>query len=647
MVLLSLAALILSVACLRLAWGQNIRPSLGLLGSLVLLVAGIVALIPVLGEGRATMAVLAAVLPCGAGFVLIGRETRQGRGQAAITRHPDGPRTRLHLVRWTLAGPVAGALAFGLALALGFLPGMVIESRIAIVFCLWPVFWAGLGMAALSADRLRTAPYSSVARLMDYRAFVRQALAGHGLIGVVLGALVFQICLTGALSVLSGELRMLEQPAAPIVRAAPPEAFEALVHHGYAQARGTGDAIIILGPTEQYPRLELRQSGVADGYADASGAIVAAANTPWTDFVTELHENLHIPGVWGSALMGLAGVALLGSLISGVAAHARIWRDLFRLRLRGSDRKREADLHNRMGVWGIPAYLVIAFTGAYLSFAPMLGSMIAPIFADERPQGAVSAPAVEVGTEQITVPPVAELIRQLESEHAPAKVSFVMLTAPGTAGQTLYLDTDLPGQLASGESYRFDAQGKSLGPEGYADGPVGLQLGVAMFPLHFGNFAGPLMRWLYFTIGLALCYLVATGMRIWLIRMRQQGTRVAARWRLWTIFLWGQPLALALAWIGAAAGLHPMPVYVATTLLGLALSGLRFSNAALRQGLKLATTGALFGILILVTLRIGGHPFERSASWLVLVAAFAFAAAARTGAARAAQRDALILGEQT
>ncbi|MDL5054814.1 hypothetical protein QQ056_14840 [Oscillatoria laete-virens NRMC-F 0139] len=148
--LASLAALIMSITCLRLAWGGHLRLRLGLVASVALLVAGVLALVPHLGEGRAIMAMLAAVLPTGAGFLWLGREIKPGRGQAVIARRADKGPVHLHLLRWLMAGPAAGLLAFGLALCVGFLPGMAAETRVALVACLWPLLWAILGIWALS-----------------------------------------------------------------------------------------------------------------------------------------------------------------------------------------------------------------------------------------------------------------------------------------------------------------------------------------------------------------------------------------------------------------------------------------------------------------------------------------------------------------
>ncbi|MDL5054813.1 PepSY-associated TM helix domain-containing protein [Oscillatoria laete-virens NRMC-F 0139] len=482
---------------------------------------------------------------------------------------------------------------------------------------------------------------------MDYRSFVRRLLAAHSLIGVGLGAMLFVVCLTGAISTLASEFRLFEQPAAPVVNTAKPEAYEALMRYAFEPSRQSGNAIVILGPTDQTPRLELRNAGVPDGYADVGGTIIVPARTPWTDFVTELHENLHLPGNWGSAIIGLAGVALLGSLISGVAAHAKIWRDLFRLRLRGSARKREADLHNRIGVWGIPPFFVIALTGAYLALAHILVPVIEPLVPTQAAASPVATPRVPSDEGPIGVPAVADLIRAVERDHAPAKVSFVMLTAPGTPDQILHIDTDLPRKLASGESYRFDAYGNPLGPVGYADGPVGLQMQVAMFPLHVGNFAGAVMRWLYFAIGLALCFLVASGMRIWLLRMQQQGLSVAARWRVWSAFLWSQPLALAAAWFGPFAGLSPLLLYLMASLCGAGLSCFPIKLRTIRQTLALTTSASLGAVLVLVTAEQGHAPIAQPAAWLVLATALGFAATTLRLPVTSMKADAVILGKPT
>ncbi len=79
----------------------------------------------------------------------------------------------------------------------------------------------------------------------------------------------------------------------------------------------------------------------------------AEQKTPWTEFQAELHTVLHLPRACGGFIVGLTGVALLSSLLSGVLSHPRVFKDAFAFRWGGSKRLQEADLHNRISVWGL------------------------------------------------------------------------------------------------------------------------------------------------------------------------------------------------------------------------------------------------------------------------------------------------------
>ena len=72
--------------------------------------------------------------------------------------------------------------------------------------------------------------------------------------------------------------------------------------------------------------------------ADPKGRLVARISSPWSEFIGELHMQLHLPRRWGKYLVGLTGVALLSSLISGLLSHPRILKDAFALRWGGSSR---------------------------------------------------------------------------------------------------------------------------------------------------------------------------------------------------------------------------------------------------------------------------------------------------------------------
>lgn len=160
LVLLSLCALLGSILALRFAWTKRLPLLLGLGLCAALLILAIISLVPAIGEGRATMSVLAILLPGAVVFLLLGRDLKAGRGQSIIKRETEKVAPRLHFARWIAAGPLAAAIAIIPSLGLGFLPGLAIETRVALVFCFWPVFWSAFSVMALSSDCLNQTPES-------------------------------------------------------------------------------------------------------------------------------------------------------------------------------------------------------------------------------------------------------------------------------------------------------------------------------------------------------------------------------------------------------------------------------------------------------------------------------------------------------
>ena len=434
------------------------------------------------------------------------------------------------------------------------------------------------------------------------RGFVRKSMSAHGLLGLVLGALIYQICLTGTLSVFAGELRQLESPDAPVVRSAAPDAYAAAVDEGLRILDGGKAPVIILGPTEPLPRLEIRVPGKRSVYADAQGVPAVETDTPFADFVTELHEALHLPSPWGTAIVALAGIALLALLITGIAAHPRIFRDAFRLRLGGNARLEQADFHNRTGVWGLPFHAIVTVSGVYLALLPLLAIPLAFLAYDgdvDRAMAEQMGPQIDGSGAAQPIPDIAGLIRDVERDNAQAKVSFVMVELAGTDRQVIHIDTDVPKQLASGESYRFDGNAAALGPAGFADGAPEKQVRAAMFPLHFGTFGGLPVRFVYGVLGVALCWLCATGMRIYLVRRIQAGKASPVLERLWLGISWGQPVALAACFLTATIGWGAIIPYVVATIAVPLVFVFSASIIAPRRG-----SAGLIGIFVLIAVAL-------------------------------------------
>lgn len=426
---------------------------------------------------------------------------------------------------------------------------------------------------------------------------VRASLAGHSLLGVVLAALIYQVCLTGTLSVFVAEFERWEQPNAPVVESVEPEAFARGTEN--ALTRGaTGKSIVLLGPTWHKPRFELRlPQANTRVLLDSNGDIRDVAQTPWTSFVVSLHDELHLPAPWGRIVIGLSGVVLLALIFTGLCAHPRIFRDAFHLRLGRGTRLGESDLHNRMSVWSLPFQIVVSATGAILALGGLLGPLLILLsYGGDLERGmqefAGPPPAVEQ-MEPAPLPDIANLIRTVEAAHRPAKVSYVEISQAGTLGQIISVDTNAPHDLASGESYRFSGDGRALGLAGYTTGAAGKQMMAALAPLHYGNFGGTIILVAYGILGVMLCAVCATGVNIWLIRRSERGHNSVVWKRIWSIVVWGQPAILVLAAVASAGGIDPLKFYVVASIFSFALAAPALDPEMLRQDLVQTTALSL------------------------------------------------------
>lgn len=419
--------------------------------------------------------------------------------------------------------------------------------------------------------------------------FVRAMLAGHSALGLAFAALIYIVCLSGTLTVFLYEFQRWEQPSAPVVaKPLTPDVINAAVEAGYKQAVAdkSDHDIFLLAPGAMTPRLVVNyhdHEANVEGHwiADGEGRLVVRLQAPWSEFLTVLHTRLHLPSTWGLFIVGLTGVTLLSSLVSGLLAHPRIFKDAFALRWGGSKRLQEADLHNRLGVWGLPFHIAVSLTGALLGLSTLIVGVLALAAYDGDSGKAFSMLLGPRASEEETsapLPDVAAMVRHVQSTKPEAEVVSIVIQHVAKIGQVVHLGMRSPGHLALSNAYYFKGDGTPLGDGGLETGSVGQQILGAIQPLHFGWFGGLPVKIVYGLLGLALTVVTHSGVVIWLARRRDKG-RPAERWeRIWSAVAWGQPLALAAAALGSLLLGEPavLPIYlvsvIATVLLSLVLS---------------------------------------------------------------------------
>ncbi|CAL4869979.1 hypothetical protein MMA231_04277 (plasmid) [Asticcacaulis sp. MM231] len=381
--------------------------------------------------------------------------------------------------------------------------------------------------------------------------FVRAMLAGHSALGLAFAALIWLVCFTGSVAVFTQEFARWEQPVAPLSETVTPEAANTAFQEGMKQMPWAHDAYIGL-PTRALPRLTVRASTHEPSeheetwLADAGGRLVQRSHDRWSDFQGRLHFELHLPRPWGGYLIGLTGVALLSSIISGVLSHPRAFKDAFSLRLGGAKRLQEADLHNRLGLWGLPFYLVVSLTGAFLGLTTLIVGVLAlAVFKGDVKQAyALFLGPTPVDNPAAAPPPdLTRMFAYVKADAPRAEVRYIMVEHPFEQGGRFSLNASTPGKISRGETYVFAADSTYLGALGYEKGEFGQKILSGVAPIHFGWFGGPVVKFIYAILGMGLAAITSSGVAIWMARRRDKGKPSETWERLWAAFIWSQPIA--------------------------------------------------------------------------------------------------------
>ena len=443
-------------------------------------------------------------------------------------------------------------------------------------------------------------PKSSPAR-------VDRSLSAHSVMGLVLSAILYVVCVSGTLAVFEDEFGWWERPAMPMVTEVTPEAAQMAAQQVMAAQPDTTHLYLYM-PRDNWPRFV---AGGDDGIEtmNAAGEPVGDYESPWNSFLIELHYYLSLPHSFGMIIVAITGVMLLAMTVSGLLAHPRIFRDAFRLKRAGQPRLVQADLHNRLSVWTAPFHIAVAATGAMIGLFVVVALVLAQTSYDGDTRALSNSIFGEEGEPDMTpadLPDVsAALSAFLEQDHGHHPF-MIIVHDPMTAGQHVEVFADHENRLIYGETYEFTADGAYVGHGGYSDGELGRQMAYSVYRLHFGDFGGVAMKLAYFVLGVILCMIIASGLNIYFLKRAEQGKpqpRLAASW---SACVWGVPalmvIALGLALLGA--GMAMMTAMFWLGLVGLAVAGLVLKDPVMigmwirrATGAVMILTGIGHGIL--------------------------------------------------
>lgn len=355
----------------------------------------------------------------------------------------------------------------------------------------------------------------------------RQTMAWlHGWTGLLLGHILFIMCLAGTLSVFKPEISRWMRPE--VTGPADPSAA-VIAATDWLSANTAGS-------TGWYLAVPDGRSNVVAATYDSDGTFVTRALDPVSgapvardtlggEFFYRLHFELELPYPWGRLIASLAAMMMLVAIISGVIAHKRFFKDIFTFRP-GKGQRSWLDGHNALGVLSLPFHIMITFTGL-LTLASLnmpwaitsaYGDDIATFYTDMVP-GTVTRPANGAKT---PLAPVRPMLAQAQRYFKGTPVGRVYVFNPGdtAAVVTVYpAETQAIGTLPAEIS--FDgASGRVI--KAWTERRAGVRTYQTIYGLHMARFSPPLTRWLYFLGGAMLTLAIASGMVLWTVKRRER-----------------------------------------------------------------------------------------------------------------------------
>lgn len=322
---------------------------------------------------------------------------------------------------------------------------------------------------------------------------------------------------------------------------------------------------------------------------DEQGNLVSGEYIPsqMAQLVDLLHQTAGIPGedhhLWGVYVLGVISVLYALALVSGlIILLPTLAQDLLAMR-RGKNLKRFwLDAHNVIGFTSLPFHLVIAFTVVVFAFHDFMYDGLQAVVYGDRPMFGRTVPtSVERDLTQLKSPQ--ELLASMavvDSQFKVEQMQFSDLTGPRAV---VRVTGALDGEIMRAADYglaELDPYSGAITDTTYMPGQNQGWAGVitSFFALHFGNFGGDFVRWLYFFMGLAGAFLFYSGNLLWIEsrRRRQKRNPVAPEQRRSTQWMaaatvgvcWGSVAGVASAmvagkWLSAAFG-DLTGVYMAT-----------------------------------------------------------------------------------
>lgn len=300
-------------------------------------------------------------------------------------------------------------------------------------------------------------------------------------------------------------------------------------------------------------------------YVDpATREAVETRETGGAQLLYQMHYLLHyLPRDLAYWIVGIASMAMLIALISGVVTHKRIFKDFFTFRF-GKGQRSWLDAHNVVSVMSLPFLFMITYSGLVFLMFNYMPLILSKNFDNQQDfyseiYARSDIPMQRSGEPAETLPP-RYFLEEGAALAGTEQLILYNLWHPGDRNARVVLSYARNNPESNTQQIIFDGANGELISDDLPERLPPRKLNDLLLGLHEGLFAGPLLRWLYFLSGLLGTAMIATGLVLWVVKRsrvnehQHAGIRFTERMNL--AVLAGLPIAI----VGYLAANRLLPV---------------------------------------------------------------------------------------
>lgn len=230
-------------------------------------------------------------------------------------------------------------------------------------------------------------------------------------------------------------------------------------------------------------------------------------------WIYRLHFRL-LAGEVGAAIVGISGIVLMVSILSGICLWWPLWKNSWRaaFAIRGGSRF-NYDLHKTVGIISTALLMIIAFTGVYMEFPDWVKPAVT-LVSEETPEPTGLKSDTTVSTQSIT-PDQAVAIAEQRFPNATFCHFHPPVDLEGVYEVALLQPGEIQSSFGRTQVYVDRYTGNVLAVRNPEDFTAADAFFAWQFPLHNGEAFGLAGRWIVFFSGLTPAILYVSGFAVW------------------------------------------------------------------------------------------------------------------------------------